>query len=128
MLKPCGTLSFAVGSLSDAAASGGATCGLNFCAASLSGWPISGEPGGSAGDAAGAGAAAGGLAGCCAAAPIVNALTKTPASQRLRGDIKAVIVVLPLKAAALFLAPGAHAGADGRFRHDSFKIFRAACN
>src|ERR1700751_4732009 len=77
MLNPCGTFSFAVGSLSAAAASGGATCGLSFDAASLSGGPISGEPGGS-GD--------GEAAGCCAAAPIVNAERKTPASQKLRGD------------------------------------------
>jgi hypothetical protein len=59
MLKPAGTFSFAVGSLSAAVGSGGGATGASFCAASLSGRPSSGEPGGS-GDAAGA---------CWAAAP-----------------------------------------------------------
>jgi len=38
--------------LSAAAASGGGATGASFCAASLSGRPVIGEPGGSAGDAA----------------------------------------------------------------------------
>jgi hypothetical protein len=64
-------------------------------AASLSGRPIRGEPGGSAGAAAGA--AAGGLAGCCAAAPYVKTPKKAPASSRLRGaDEQILIVFSPL--------------------------------
>ena len=47
MLKPAGTFSLAVGSLSAAAGSGGGATGASFCAASLSGRPIIGEPGGS---------------------------------------------------------------------------------
>src|ERR1700760_3274643 len=90
MLKPCGTLSLSSGSLSAAVASGGATCGRSFDAASLSGWPISGEPGGSGVELAL------GLA-CCAAAPTVNAPRKTPASQRLRGDNVAVLWFSPSK-------------------------------
>src|ERR1700760_3283852 len=106
MLKPAGTFSFAVGSLSAAAASGGAATGASFCAASLSGRPIIGEPGGS-GDAAGAGAAAGagGAAGACwAAAAVVNALRNAPASNALRGDRIVVMRVLPWIAAASILA------------------------
>jgi len=89
-LKPAGTLSFAVGSLSGAAAIGGGATGASFAAASLSGRPIKGEPGGSAGAAAAVG---GGLAGCCAAAPNVNTLTKAPASKRLRGADEQIIVM-----------------------------------
>src|ERR1700737_2115391 len=95
MLKPAGTLSFAVGSLSAAAGSGGGATGASFCAASLSGRPIMGEPGGS-GDAAGAGAAAGAAGVCCAVAPQVNAPRNAPASNRLRGDSSVVMRVLPL--------------------------------
>src|SRR5689334_25218981 len=90
ILKPAGTFSLAVGSLSAAAGIGGGAIGASFAAASLSaGRPISGEPGGSgaaaAGAADGAGLAEGGLAGCWAAALSVNALKNAPASQRLRG-------------------------------------------
>src|SRR5437868_4469709 len=108
MLKPAGTFSFAVGSLSAAAGIGGGAIGASFAAASLSaGRPINGEPGGSgaaaAGAADGAGLAAGGLAGCWAAAVNVNALKKTPASQRLRGaDMSLFMDVLPWSV-ALFL-------------------------
>src|SRR5258708_19667019 len=84
MLKPAGTLSFAVGNLSTAAAIGGGATGASLAAASLSaGRPIKGEPGGSAG-AAGCAAAAGGLAGCCAAAPKLNFPLKPPPSPHLR--------------------------------------------
>src|ERR1700733_6741944 len=76
MLKPGGTLSFAVGNLSTAAAIGGAATGASFAAASLAGRPINGEPGGNA-------AAAGGLGGCCAAAPNANAPIKATASDEL---------------------------------------------
>src|SRR5215470_15880228 len=88
MLKPAGTFSLAVGSLSAAAGIGGGAIGASFAAASLSaGRPISGEPGGNGAAALGdgAGLAAGGFAGCWAAAASVNALKKAPASQRLRG-------------------------------------------
>src|SRR5580692_12015797 len=98
MLKPGGSLSFAVGSLSVAAASGGEATGASLAAASPSGRPISGEPGGSAGAAAGAaGAAAGaGAAACCADAVNVNAPKKAPASNRLRdADRLNVMMVLP---------------------------------
>src|SRR5215472_15055667 len=101
MLKPAGTFSFAAGSLSAAVGSGGGATGASFCAASLSGRPISGEPGGSAGAAAGA--AAGGLA-CWPVAPNVNTPRNAPASNRLRGDGIVVISLPPLKAAALILA------------------------
>src|SRR5580692_1867256 len=84
MLKPGGSLSFAVGSLSVAAASGGEATGASLAAASPSGRPIRGEPGGSAGAAAGAAPAAG-AAACCADAANVNAPKKAPASNRLRG-------------------------------------------
>src|ERR1700759_3015357 len=63
MLKPAGTFSFAVGSLSAAAASGGAATGASFCAASLSGRPIIREPGGSGGAAGAGGAGWGGSGG-----------------------------------------------------------------
>src|SRR3981081_259499 len=83
MLKPGGSLSFAVGNLSSAAGIGGGATGASLAAASLpAGRPIKGEPGGSAGAAAGA--SAGGLAGCCATAPNVNTLTKAPASNKQR--------------------------------------------
>src|ERR1700722_4362116 len=83
MLKPGGTLSFAVGNLSTAAAIGGGATGASFAAASLAGRPIIGEPGGSAGAAVCA-AGWGGLAGCSAAAPNVNAPIKATASDKLR--------------------------------------------
>src|SRR5450631_2752490 len=82
MLRPAGTLSLAVGSLSGAAAIGGGATGASFAAASLAGRPMSGEPGGSAGAAVAAGA---GSAGCCATATDVNKPTKAPASKTLRG-------------------------------------------
>src|SRR3984957_7663808 len=82
MLKPGGTLSFAVGNLSTAAAIGGGATGESFAAASLAGRPIMGEPGGSTAGAACA-AAAGGLAGCSAAAPNVNTPIKATASDKL---------------------------------------------
>src|SRR3954471_20508681 len=86
MLKPAGTFSFAVGSLSGTAAIGGGATGARLAAGSVpAGRPINGDPGGSAGAAAGAAPAAGGVAGCCAAAPSVKALRKAPASNRLHG-------------------------------------------
>src|ERR1700724_2758250 len=85
MLKPGGSLSFAVGNLSSAAGIGGGATGASFAAASLpAGRPIRGEPGGSTGAAAGG--AAGGIAGWWAAAPSVNTPIRAPASTRLRGD------------------------------------------
>src|ERR1700721_3804664 len=97
MLKPGGTLSFAVGNLSAAVAIGGPATGASFAAAALSaGRPISGEPGGSAGAAAGA-ERAGGWAGCCAAAPSVKAPITAPASNRLGGaDEQFIIASSPL--------------------------------
>src|SRR6266545_7758774 len=92
MLKPAGTLSFAVGNVSSAAAIGGGATGASLAAASLSaGRPIKGEPGGSAG-AAGCAAAAGGLAGCCAAAPKLNIPIIAPASTRLRGANEQIVM------------------------------------
>src|SRR3981081_4792741 len=92
MLKPGGSLSFAVGNLSSAAGIGGGATGASLAAASLSaGRPIRGEPGGSAGAAAGA-AAVGGFAGCCAAAPHVNTPIKAPASNKLRGTDELIIM------------------------------------
>src|ERR1700722_10256557 len=102
MLKPGGSLNFAVGNLSTAAAIGGATTGASFAAASPSGRPIRAEPGGSAGLAAGSGAAAaggeaaGGVAGCCAAAPSVNAPIKAPASNRRGADEQNIMIGLPV--------------------------------
>src|ERR1700722_15922852 len=96
MLKPAGTLSLASGSLSAAVANGGPETGASFAAASPSGRPIKGEPGGSAGGAAGAAPVAG-AASCCAAAPNVNAPIKAPASNRLRGAERLMVInVLPL--------------------------------
>src|SRR5437879_5244883 len=96
MLKPGGSLSFAVGNLSSAAAIGGGATGASLAAASLpAGRPIRGEPGGSAGAAAGAGAS-GGLAGCCAAAAYVNATIKAPASNRQRGDEQITMTSSPV--------------------------------
>src|ERR1700737_1012959 len=92
MLKPAGTFSFAVGNLSGAAAIGGGATGASLAAASLSGRPSKGEPGGS-GWAAGAAPAAGGLAGCCAEATSVKALKKAPASNRLRGAEQWLVMV-----------------------------------
>src|SRR3954465_2681306 len=100
MLKPAGTFSFAVGSLSGVAAIGGGATGASLAAASLpAGRPINGDPGGSAGAAP----AAGGVAGCCAAAPSVKALRKAPASNRLRGAEEWVVMgVLPWRKPALY--------------------------
>src|SRR6478609_3884519 len=83
MLKPAGTLSLASGSLSACAGIGGGATGASLAAASPSGRPIRGDPGGS-GWAAGAAPAAGAAAGCCAAADNVNAPKKAPASNMLR--------------------------------------------
>src|SRR5438132_9212926 len=98
MLKPAGTLSFAVGNLSGAAGIGGGAFGASLAAASLpAGRPINGDPGGSAGAAAGGVPVAGGdAAGCWAAAVNVNALKNAPASNRLRGaDERLIIGFLP---------------------------------
>src|ERR1700684_3312243 len=90
MLEPGGTLSFAVGNLSTAAAIGGGATGESFAAASLAGRPIKGEPSGGAGGAVCA--AAGRLAGSAAAAPNVNTPIKATASNKLRNMI--IIIVL----------------------------------
>src|SRR6201996_9501093 len=95
MLKPAGTLSLSSGSLSGAAASGGPATGASLAAASPSGRPINGDPGGSAGAADGAAPAAG-AAGCCAAAPNVNAPKKAPASNRLRGPERLIVIIFSL--------------------------------
>src|SRR5437773_846956 len=104
MLKPAGTFSFAVGSLSGAAAIGGGATGASLAAASLpAGRPINGDPGGSAGAAAGGAPAAGGVAACCAAAPSVKTLRKAPASNRLRGaDEWLIMGVLPWRKPVLY--------------------------
>src|SRR5258708_33882521 len=102
MLKPAGTFSFAVGSLSGAAASGGGATGASLAAASLSaGRPIKGEPGGNGAAAAGAAPAAGGVAGRWAGALIVNAPKKDPASNRLRGANE--MLTLPVSPAEDFI-------------------------
>src|SRR5450755_4933784 len=115
MLKPGGSLSWAVGSLSAAAGSGGGATGASLLAASLpSGRPISGEPGGSAGaagaaigaGAAGAAIGAGAAAGGAAAGGAEAGWAKTgavnrrpaivPASNRLRRAVRhGIIEVLP---------------------------------
>src|SRR5215470_3434093 len=97
MLKPAGTFSLAVGSLSAAAGIGGGAIGASLAAASLSaGRPINGEPGGSGAVAAGAADGAGLAAGCWAAALSVKALKKAPASQRLRSaNMSLFMDVLP---------------------------------
>src|SRR5207244_7245609 len=105
MLKQAGTFSFAVGNLSGAAGIGGGAFGASLAAASLlAGRPINGDPGGSAGAAAGDAPAAGGdAAGCWAVAPSVNALRKTPASNRLRGADEWIIMgVLPWRKPVLY--------------------------
>src|SRR5262245_32533365 len=66
MLKPFGSLSLAVGSLSAGAASGGGATGASLAAFGFpSGRPINGDPGGSC---CGAAAGAWPAGGCCAAA------------------------------------------------------------
>src|SRR3954451_12083002 len=92
MLKPAGTLSLASGSLSACAGIGGGATGASLEAASPSGRPIRGDPGGS-GWAAGAAPAAGAAAGCCAAADNVNAPKKAPASSMLRDADQISIMV-----------------------------------
>src|SRR5258708_10012587 len=84
MLKPGGSLSFAVGSLSGAAGSGGGATGASLAAASLSGRPISGEPGGNGAGAAAGAAPAAGAAGRWAAALNVKAPEKATARQKRR--------------------------------------------
>src|SRR5262245_41045142 len=71
-LKPFGALILSSGSLSAAAASGGAGTGASFCAPGVSGRPMSGEPGGN------------GAAGCCAAAgqDASSSVPRVPASTR----------------------------------------------
>src|ERR1700761_7036574 len=100
MLNPAGTFSCAIGGWSAAAASGGPATGASFAAASPSGRPISGEPGGS-----GLGLA------CWATAPTVMAQKKTPASQKLRGEDVAIMSFSPSRAVAI-LTPNTSAGAD----------------
>src|SRR6185437_8169353 len=75
MLNPLGALSCPTGTLSAAAASGGAGTGASFAAAALpSGRPINGEPGGSAAGGAAAGA---GLLPCCATAVLASSIKAT---------------------------------------------------
>src|ERR1700752_3028047 len=115
MLNPAGTLSFAVGNLSGAAAIGGGATGASLAAASLpAGRPINGDPGGSAGAAAGAAPAAGaGAAGCWAVAVNVNALKNAPASNRLRGADERLIIGFLLRGSRSLRAPQDEAGAGG---------------
>src|SRR5215472_595226 len=83
MLNPFGSLSCLTGSLSASAGIGGAGTGASFIAASESGRPISGEPGGNwAGVAAGA-------AGCCARAGSETAkpAERAAAPSRARADV-----------------------------------------
>src|SRR5689334_9995354 len=87
MLNPAGTLSFAVGNLSAAAGSGGGATGASLAAASLSGRPIKGEPGGS-----GVAPVVAGAADCWALAPNVNTAIKAPASKTLRGANEPIII------------------------------------
>src|ERR1700682_11863 len=124
MLKPAGTLSLAVGSLSGAAAIGGGATGASFAAASLAGRPISGEPGGSAGAAVAAGA---GSAGCCATAAGGNTPTKTPASKRLRGaDDQIIMTFLPLSGSLMSLRGRAPAQGGFPRRHSPIFLPRRA--
>ncbi|MHC2439784.1 hypothetical protein [Bradyrhizobium sp. USDA 4451] len=103
-MKPAGTLSLASGSLSGAAGSGGGATGASLAAASLSGRPIMGEPGGS-GCAAGAAPAAGAAAGCCAATESVNAPSMAPASIRLRGANERFFMMISPGWKPLLIAP-----------------------
>src|SRR5215212_2244957 len=134
MLNPAGTLSFAVGSLSGAAGIGGGAFGASLAAASLpAGRPINGDPGGSAGAAAGCAPVAGGdAAGCWAAAVSVNALRKTPASNRLRGEVEGRIMgVLPGRKPVLYTRHmGADAGGfpDGNLQYFSVKAQPETCS
>src|SRR5437899_2845192 len=123
MLKPAGTFSFAVGSLSAAAGIGGGAIGASFAAASLSaGRPINGEPGGNGAAAAGAADGAGLAAGCWAAAVNVNALKKAPASHRLRGaNMSLFMDVLPSRKPYLLVQ--ARLPPPVSFLGDSFRFF-----
>src|SRR5689334_10097328 len=85
MLKPGGSLSLAVGSLSAAAGNGGGATGASFAAAGFpSGRPINGEPGGNGA----AGAAAGGDAGADGCWAKAGAASKVPASKIERRTVK----------------------------------------
>src|SRR6266487_4813281 len=104
IVKPFGALSLSIGSLSAAVATGGGATGASFFAASVSGRPVKGEPGGNGAGccAAAAGgacccAAGGGAACCCAAAGGVAAsnVPRVPASTRAHGREKWVMMVLP---------------------------------
>src|SRR5580704_8058943 len=135
MLKPGGSLNFAIGNLSTAAAIGGPATGASFAAASPSGRPIIGDPGGSAGFAAGSGAAAaggeaaggdaaGGVAGCCAAAPNVNAPIKAPASNRRGAAEQIVMIGLPVWKPVVQAQISIRAGG---FPEPQSPIFLASC-
>src|ERR1700694_4320278 len=93
MLKPGGTLSLAIGSLSTAAAIGGGATGASLAAASPSGRPIRGEPGGSGAGAAAGAAAGGGLGGCRAPATNMKTQKKKPGSNKLRGADDPIIII-----------------------------------
>src|SRR6266550_7123930 len=97
MVKPLGALSLSSGSFSAAVGIGGGATGASLLAASVSGRPISGEPGGNgagcwaAGGAVCCSAAAGGA--CCWAAAGGAAASKLP---RVPASTSAwVIMVLP---------------------------------
>src|SRR5262249_6446349 len=125
ILKPAGTFSLAVGSLSAAAGIGGGAIGASFAAASLSaGRPISGEPGGSGAAAAGAADGAGLAAGCWAAALSVNALKKAPASHRLRGAKISLFMDVSPWSETLFLVQASALPPIG-FLGNSFRYFSA---
>src|SRR5882724_1979524 len=113
MLKPGGSLSFAVGSLSGAAGSGGGATGASLAAASLSGRPISGEPGGNGAGAAAGAAPAAGAAGCWATALSVNAPKKAPASKRLRDADEYLFMSFSLGGSRFPHAGHDNAGAGG---------------
>src|SRR5579883_174503 len=104
MWKPFGSVRRLAATLSAGAAIGGGMTGASFIAASVSGRPIRGEPGGRAGGAAAvagagaAGAGAAGAAGCCAPAvpTTATAAAKVPASSRLRADMdRRIMMLLP---------------------------------
>src|SRR5262245_53366633 len=91
MVKPFGALSLSSGSLSAAVGIGGGATGASFFAPSVSGRPISGEPGGN-----GAACWADGVC-CCAAAggAAANHVPTVPASTRAHGRAKWVMMILP---------------------------------
>jgi len=125
MLKPGGSFSLPVGSLSAADGRGGDAIGASLAAAAFpSGRPINGDPGGSAGAAAGAAAGGADAGGCWENAGAANRTPAiVPASKMERPAVTRGIIEFLPKEEALDSRGPCENGPGARPLRDKFPPF-----